>query len=175
LIVILSAFAGLSDKPHVFRRALLLGAPAFVIHVLMLSGVGGLVIPGLVLNVLFFVFIFVMLFRHILHSKVVEAEILYGAVSCYFLIGYVWAFLNQILYVIEPASFSFAASKMVTGYDFLYYSFVSLTTLGYGDITPTTDYGKSLAMVEAVVGVFYMALVVARLVSLYGAESKSKS
>ncbi len=175
LIVILAAVAEVSDRRNVFRWAILLGTPAFILQGLTIAGVHGLQIPGLVLTVIFFVFILVVLFQHILHSKVVEAEILYGAVSCYLLISYVWAFLYQLLYVLEPAAFSYGANEALTGYDFFYFSFITMTTLGYGDITPAMDYAKSLAIIEAIVGVFYTALVVARLVSLYGARSRTTS
>jgi hypothetical protein len=50
----------------------------------------------------------------------------------------------------------------------MYYSYVTLTTLGYGDITPASSYARSSAVLEAMTGVLYMAILVARLVSLYG-------
>ncbi len=175
LVVILAAVAEVSDQRTVFRWAVALGTPTFAALLLNIAGVTALRVPSLVLTVVFFVYILVVLFRHILRSQVVEAEVLYGAIACYLLISYIWAFLYQILYVLEPAAFSYGAHEALTFFDFLYYSFITITTLGYGDLLPATNHAKSLAVVEAIVGVFYTALVIARLVSLYGAQARATS
>ena len=175
LVVILAAVAEVSDQRTVFRWAVALGTPAFISQGLTIAGVAALEVPSLVLIVVFFVYILVVLFRHLLHSRVVEAEILYGAIACYLLISYVWAFLYQILYILDPGAFSYGAHEALTFFDFLYYSFITITTLGYGDLLPATNHAKSLAVVEAIVGVFYTALVIARLVSLYGAQARASS
>ncbi len=174
-MVILAAVAEVSDQRTVFRWAVVLGTPTFIILGLNIVGVETLGVPSLVFTVVFFVYILVVLFRHLLHSRVVEAEILYGAIACYLLISYVWAFLYQILYILDPGAFSYGAHEALTFYDFLYYSFITITTLGYGDLLPATNHAKSLAVVEAIVGVFYTALVIARLVSLYGAQARATS
>ena len=175
LVVILAAVAEVSDQRTVFRWAVALGTPTFAALLLNIAGVSALKVPSLVLTVVFFVYILVVLFRHILRSRVVEAEVLYGAIACYLLISYVWAFLYQILYILDPGAFSYGAHEALTFFDFLYYSFVTITTLGYGDLLPATNHAKSLAVVEAIVGVFYTALVIARLVSLYGAQARATS
>ena len=175
LVVILAAVAEVSDQRMVFRWAVVLGTPAFVILGLNIVGIEALGVPSLVLTVVFFVYILVVLFRHILRSRVVEAEVLYGAIACYLLISYVWAFLYQILYILDPGAFSYGAHEALTFFDFLYYSFITITTVGYGDLTPATDHAKSLAVVEAIVGMFYTALVIARLVDLYSAQTRTTS
>ena len=175
LLVILAAVGEVSDRRVEFKRALVLGVPAFATLGLTVAGITLVEVLSLALTVVFFVYILVVLFRHILHSRVVEAEVLYGAIACYLLISYIWAFLYQILYLLEPGAFSYGASETLTFFDFLYYSFITMTTLGYGDLTPVSDHAKSLAVIEAIVGVFYTALVIARLVGLYGTQASTTS
>ncbi len=91
-----------------------------------------------------------------------------GAISVYFLIGLSWGLLYLTLESLSPGSFQ----GQLTGQgdhaaDLIYYSFVTLTTLGYGEITPVTAIARSSALLEATLGVLYMATLVARLVGMY--------
>jgi len=130
---------------------------------------------GLILGSIFFGFVALALLKHIIHTDNVEAEIIYGAVSCYLIIGLAWTMIVQTLFEFHPESFTYTGQDPATFFDFLYYSFVSLTTFGYGDLTPLGDFAKALAIVEAVIGVFYMGIIISRLVSLYGRQSTTRS
>ena len=82
------------------------------------------------------------------------------------LVAQLWALVYTFLYLIEPASFHLPQGQV----DFLifeYYSFVTLTTLGYGDITPLTKVAKAFSVVEAVVGQLYLVVVVAWFVGMH--------
>jgi Ion channel len=92
-----------------------------------------------------------------------------GAVALYILIGVVWAEACQLVSSYIPAAYAGIVHGR-TQYDratWLYFSFVTLTTVGYGDITPVAHIAKSLAILEALLGQLYPAIVLARLVSLH--------
>jgi len=96
-----------------------------------------------------------------------------GALSVYLLLGYVWGIVFTILETLQPGSFNLALSSAgaVGGSreafgQLLYYSYITLSTLGYGDITPLSEGARSLAALEALTGQIYLAVLVARLVGL---------
>jgi voltage-gated potassium channel len=94
---------------------------------------------------------------------------LVGAICVFLLLGIIWSFAYSILELAVPGSFS----GFEPGHDprsdssWLYFSFVTLTTLGYGDITPESATARTFAFMQAVVGQFYIAVLVAGLVSAY--------
>ncbi len=126
---------------------------------------------------LFFITVGIIILKNImLHIRRVTAELVYGAINVYLLIGLSFAFILALVEFIQPGSITGLESLSVSDdsiIPFLYFSFVTMTTLGYGDITPTTGPAASLVYVEAVVGQLYVAIMIARLVGLYVAhESK---
>jgi voltage-gated potassium channel len=90
----------------------------------------------------------------------------------YLLLGLSWALLYAFLNRIAPGSFSGMqhTALELQVWEFVYTSFVTLTTLGYGDISPMTPIARSLAYMEAIVGQFYLAVLVASLVGTYIAD-----
>ena len=94
---------------------------------------------------------------------------LVGAVCVYLLLGTIWAFAYSMLDVVAPGSFNNIAMGADRGWDsgWLYFSFVTMTTLGYGDISPASATARTLAYMQAVFGLFYVAILVAGLVSGY--------
>ena len=106
-------------------------------------------------------------------ASAVDAEHLYAALSAYLLAGIFFGLFYWVLEQITPGSFSAAGefSRMSA----LYFSFVTLATLGYGDIVPRTDVARGLAIVEGVGGQLFLAVLVARLVSLYGRGAPERS
>lgn len=92
-----------------------------------------------------------------------------GAICIYLLLGVMWAIAYAVLEYSQPGSFRglTEATSAVWNADWVYFSFITITTLGYGDITPLTQTARSLAFSEAIVGQFYIAVLVAGLVSAY--------
>ncbi|MFM0666784.1 potassium channel family protein [Paraburkholderia sediminicola] len=92
-----------------------------------------------------------------------------GAVALYILIGVVWAEAYQLVNSHIPAAYAGMTHESAphNRATWLYFSFVTLTTVGYGDITPVTHIARSLAILEALIGQLYPAIVLARLVSLH--------
>lgn len=96
-----------------------------------------------------------------------------GAVAVFMLLGLVWASAYELLHLMRPEAFSGAVGDAPGSPTWIYYSFVTLTTMGYGDITPVHPVARSLAISEAFTGQLYLAITLARLVTLYvGARAK---
>jgi hypothetical protein len=83
------------------------------------------------------------------------------------LLGLVWANAYALLHLIHPDAFSGAVGKAPGALTWIYYSFVTLTTMGYGDITPVHPIARSLAISEALSGQLYIAVTLARLMALH--------
>jgi len=112
----------------------------------------------------------------------VTADKIYGAICVYFLIGYAWAFCYAILEQLEPGSFTgppetgAVADYVARVIRMRYFSFVTLTTVGFGDIVPRSNAARTFATLEAVMGQIYLAVLVARLVGLHIVDaSRAKS
>lgn len=112
--------------------------------------------------------------RQVIYGVEMNANRLYGAVCVYLMIGILWAVLYDFLYYVKPEAFAGVSGGDETQMVWVYYSFVTLTTLGYGDILPISVSARTLAYSEAILGVFYMAMLVAALVSGYLAVKQTE-
>jgi voltage-gated potassium channel len=114
----------------------------------------------------------------VLRAGRITADKIYGAICFYLLIGFAWAFVYAILEQIDPGSFSMpqetggVAEHVARIMRLRYFSFVTLTTLGFGDITPRSAEARNLVVLEAIMGQLYLAILVARLVGLHIAHGK---
>jgi voltage-gated potassium channel len=114
--------------------------------------------------------------QRVLDGDYVDMNRIAGAISIYMLIGLIWSCLYFFVSLIEPQAFNGLPDLSTDDVrnvnaafmDLLYYSYVSLSTLGYGDITPVSRAAQSLAYLEAICGVMYVAVLVAALVGSYG-------
>ena len=113
-------------------------------------------------TILYF-YIVVLLVRNLLSQRVITANLIYCAISIYLLIGIMWAGLYVVLEGISPGSFSGISETT----DLLYFSFVTLTTVGFGDVAPLSILAKRLAIFEAAMGGIYMAIIIAMIVGRY--------
>jgi len=111
--------------------------------------------------------------RFAMRATLVDAEHLYAALSAYLLAGIFFGLFYWVIEQIAPGTF--AAAGDFSRMSAIYFSFVTLATLGYGDIVPRTDVARGLAIVEGVGGQLFLAVMVARLVSLYSrAEPRTR-
>ncbi|MEX1330456.1 MAG: potassium channel family protein [Desulfobacterales bacterium] len=116
----------------------------------------------------FFAYAAINILRIIAKSKEVTSETIFAAIVAYMLIALMWAFLYMILERVSPGSFSFPEIGFrEESIRFEYFSFITITTLGYGDITPLTNRASALALIEAVVGQMYLVVLVAWLVGMH--------
>jgi len=134
-----------------------------------------LLAPALFLCVL--AAIFVLVVRWMMRAGHINAEVLCAAICGYLLLGIFWAVLYSILIAVrqmwfphDPAAFTSTNDDAFEPRDLLYFSYMTLTTTGYGDIVPRGAEVRMFAVLEAMVGLFYNTIVIARFVSLYGVK-----
>ncbi len=123
-------------------------------------------------HVFLFVFLSLAIFntmRQVAVGTEINPNRIVGAICVYLLLGVIWSIFYLVIEFFEPGSFRglTEAASPAWNPDWIYFSFVTITTLGYGDITPLTQTARSFAFAEAVVGQFYIAVLVAGLVSAY--------
>ena len=169
-----------SSKKRHFLIALCLGLPALATTwANTLVANSALEVVTQVFWLLFFLFTALTILPYVLRADKVTREIIFGAISVYLLLGVAWGGVYSLLEVARPGSFIVAAENnpdnVLNMSDFNYYSFTTLTTLGYGDITPVTSRARSLAILEAITGVLYMAVLIATLVGTHVAHSIGSS
>jgi hypothetical protein len=125
-------------------------------------------------SLLFVGFVVVNLLRFTLGAPRVNAEVLCAALSIYLMIGLLWMFAYLLAAQLTPDAFGFnvgpASDRAMNSNNALYFSFVTLCTVGYGDIVPLSLMARMLAILEAITGVFYVTVLVARLVAMYSSE-----
>ena len=134
----------------------------------VLLDVVGLSYLHLFVLLVFYIWITWMACTQVLFSGRVDGNKIVGAICIYLLIGLIWALLY--LFFIQAIPGAFNGLDQGIWYDnfadAVYYSYVTLTTLGYGDISPVTPIARFLVYIEAVIGVFYMAILVASLIGI---------
>jgi hypothetical protein len=109
------------------------------------------------------------IFGHMFRAEKVDRGLVASAITVYLLLGVIWGAAYLTIYIINPGTFEApGVDPDYASVHFLYYSYVTLTTLGYGDITPVSPTARILSVTEAITGVLYTAILIARLVSLYG-------
>jgi hypothetical protein len=128
-------------------------------------------------GILFIGFVIANLFHFILRAPRVTAEVLCAGISGYLLLGILWILAYTIVAEHSPGSFAWtvgpASSHDMRGFTAIYFSYITLCTVGYGDIVPVMPVARMLAALEAMTGTFYMAVMIARLVSLYSSRKPS--
>jgi len=121
-----------------------------------------------IFGALFFGYAVLIILQMIAGSTEVTRETIFAAVVAYLLIALMWAFLYMILEMVAPGSFSFPDKSIrVETMQFEYFSFITITTLGYGDITPLTNRASALTLLEAIIGQIYLVVLVAWLVGMF--------
>jgi len=170
-ILVTAAYAA-SESRRTFLVAVFLAAPSFGLQVAH-SFTRGAVVGELLflMYAIFYGFTIVHVLRYVLTPGDVTVDKICGAISGYILAGLLWTALYLFLDQIHPGSFAYSGVKdsteLLTFPDLLYFSFVTLTTTGYGDVVPVTGHARSLAILEQLAGTFYIAILIARLTGLY--------
>lgn len=111
-----------------------------------------------------------LLIQTLLRQSQVTADLIKGGICIYLLIAILWSLLYQAIAVLDPQAF-LSLPEHRDNNPFVYFSFITLTSTGFGDIVPINPVAKLLASFEAMFGQLYLAIVIARLVSLYNNQS----
>lgn len=118
--------------------------------------------------ILFFGFATINILQFIFKQKEVSKEVIFAAVVVYLMMAFMWSYAYGLLEHFEPGSFSVPEGQLKDDrFLWIYYSFVTITTLGYGDMTPLTDRASGLAVFEAISGQIYLVVLVAWLVGMH--------
>ncbi len=136
-------------------------------------------IANALLTLTFLTLMTITVIRDVLRWQV-TADSLKGVVCAYFMISFTFAYLYYLIGYIHPGAFAFAHLPDLTALDhtrylsqMIYYSFTTILQIGYGDITAMSDAAQTASVIEGLFGQFYIAILVARLVSLYSLREKS--
>ncbi len=182
-LLLVAAIVSLCFERRQRLFALVLGIPT------VLLSLGGHALPGEagvpvlfaghLCEVLFLLGASVLIVKSLFSAPMLTFDSIFGAVCGYLFLGLGWAVLYSLIEGFQPGSFEISP-KLVTGGEaarplpqvLTYYSFVTLTTVGYGDISPVSAATRTLAWLEAITGQFYLAVIVAGLVSVLAAKGK---
>jgi hypothetical protein len=175
--ILISGIFAISDKKRHTITASLLALPMLIsIWASRFLEIPLLDLTKNLFGILFFAYTIIISLFFILKEREITRDVISGAIVVYLLIGVMWAFIFSILELLEPGSFSIAEGPIRESRSiFFYYSFVTLTTLGYGDITPLTDPARSFSLLEAVIGQIYITVLIALLVGKYISQSMEKN
>lgn len=123
------------------------------------------------LSGIFLLQMLVMIIIHIQKENEVTLDLIMASACAYILIGLVWAYFYHFVEVLHPKSFTLPWTPGDDLWDFYYYSFVTLTTVGYGDIVALTKPARALSILEALTGQLYLAIMISRLVGLHASQA----
>ncbi len=169
LAVVLAAVAAVRLTPALTWVAVLLGGPAMVLTVLeaVQPDADAVVLASAAFHVPFYFYISYAMLKYLFHDDRVTRDELFATGAAFTVVAWGFAYVYAACQVVWPGSFIGEAGNGDRGwFELLYLSFSTLTSVGLSDVVPVEGHARSFVMVEMVAGVFYVALVVARLVSL---------
>lgn len=174
LLVVLGAMSVLATSRHVFVAGLALGlfagfgAPALHFMGAVTPALHGVIrysLWGAYLS--FFALVMFVLLKSIFTDYRVTGDKIYAAISCYLILGIFWALIYAVIEDIDPTAFGRVMPQWGGSFsELIYYSFTTLTTLGYGDITPETAVAQTFSYLEAISGQLFVTILIARLVGM---------
>ncbi|HXZ80820.1 MAG TPA: ion channel [Terriglobales bacterium] len=170
-VVLLCVYA-VSFRRSLLVIALVLAIPALLQRILFSrADAGSFIILNTALSFVFDVFVVTVIFRRIFARDESTSETIYGALCIYLLLGFGFASLYGALARLQPRSFYLDplsnTHTVPRLFDFVYYSFATMTSVGATGIVPVTDNARSLSVIEAILGVLYLAVLISRLITTY--------
>lgn len=172
LVILMLALRASRAGGHETSLGYVLVVPAMVLHAAAAfsEDAGILYSVSLVAQAAFHAFVVVCLLRYVRRDEIMTRDELFAAAGLYVLTAFVFAYLYALIEHLQPGAFVINAANNPEGgvrwWDLLYFSFTCLTSVGFGDVTPTNDHARSLVMIQQMGGVLYFALVVSRLVTM---------
>jgi hypothetical protein len=175
-IIFLASLYAIGKRQNDLRIAVLLLLPVitamwvtYFVHVPYLSLVGDCC------SILFLAFTIIIILSTLFKEKEVTLDVIYSAFVSFMLIALMWAFIFDILEGLSPGSFLVTQGQFEDSrIHFIYYSFVTITTVGFGDILPVSLTARAFSIVEMVVGQIFLIVLIARLVGINITQSMDK-
>jgi hypothetical protein len=160
-----------------FRRSLLILALALAIPAMLQRAMipsadrSALAVASILLSFVFDIFIIVVLFRHVFSNSEPNSETVFGALCIYMLIGFSFASVYNLLTMLHPNAFYLDPlinpHTFPNRFDFVYFSFGTITSLGATGVVAVLPQARSFAILEAILGILYLAVLIARLMVAY--------
>jgi hypothetical protein len=167
-VVLLAVWAVRSTSSLTWVAATL-GGPAMVLTVIEAAApdTDWVILASAAFHAPFYLFVSYAMVRYLFHDDVVTRDELYATGAAFTVVAWAFAYLYAAVQVIWPRSFvDYQGTGELDWFQMLFLSFTTLTSVGLSDVLPVLDHARSLVMIEQVAGVFYVALVVARLIGL---------
>jgi hypothetical protein len=175
-LVFMSSIYAVSNKKSFVFIASALALPMFIsLWEPHIGKIPLLALTGELFGILFMAFIIVEILSFIFKERNVSSNVIYASIVVYLLLAVMWAFIFKVVESLQPGSFTVPHQIAGEGRAlFSYYSFVTITTLGYGDIAPIKGLARAFSILEAVVGQTYLVILVSRLVGINIAQAMNK-
>ncbi len=178
-VVFLTAIYVISSSRKHFIIGMILMIPTLILTWgIKFYRVEALEFISLIGSVFFFCYIAWLILADILRTKMVTMDIIAAGISVYLFFGNIFGFIYAVIGRVDPNAFtipattaSYLGDNLSDVSSAMYFSFVTLTTLGYGDITPINDFARSLAFLEAAMGQIYLTVLIASLVGVHISSS----
>ncbi len=175
LVLIVSIYAISDEKRKYVITSIVLVIPALIIAALYsITGDAEFLVVSYISKIVFLLYVSYVSLRHVLTAERVSEDTIFGSICVYLLLGLTWAHIYSLIEHVNPGSYlglaqDYAHSEFATNIlrDFIYHSFTTLTTVGYGDIVPVSMLARTFNILEAIIGQVYMTVLVARIIGLY--------
>lgn len=170
-LLLVSGLYAFSDVKNFFHFTVIFFIAAIVVDLMQFFDPEGQLINTLraLLTAPVLALLLIMTLKSILKAKTVDKDVIYAALSGYILIGYIGGFLTIAISLIYPGSYNVEGG--IRGLEAIYFSFVTMTTLGYGEILPLTEQSRALTIILSILGPMYVAILIAMIVSKYASRS----
>lgn len=170
-IVLLSVYA-VGIRRGLLIMALVLAVPRLFQHFVYTSNDASFMsVLSMCLSFIFDLFIIVVMLRRVYLCDEPSTETIFGALSIYLLIGYTFASVYGMVARFQPHAFYLDPltnnHSVPNRFDFIFYSFGTMTALGASGIAPSSDQARALTVIQSMLGIFYLAVLIARLMSAY--------
>ena len=166
-LLLISGVASLSERKAAFAAITVIGVIALALRWTdSLIPLPALRVADYVATIVCVLLFCLVILARVFKRGAVTFRRIEGAIAAYLLLGMAWAYAYQLIDYIDPGAFSGTVTRSGGFSSWAYFSFVTLATLGYGDISPVHPVARSLATAEAITGQLYLTILIARLVSL---------
>lgn len=168
MLAVGSAVVAVRRTPNVSRVVFFLGAPTIVFTLLeaIFSDTDAIVLVSGLLHAPFYFYVSYAMLRYLFHDDVITTDEYYATGAAFTVVAWGFAYLFAAVQVVWPGSFSNPDGFDQSWFELLYLSFSTLTSVGLSDIVAVDEQARAVLMVEMMIGVFYVAMVVARMVGL---------
>ncbi len=175
IIFVATIYAASQKRTHIIIAAILLIPTLLAVWTEDIPTHNTLLTIGYICGLIVFAFAVISILKYIFTEQVVTRQTISAAVVIYLLLALMWTFIYRLIENLYPGSFAVAHDKLQDAPNiYLYFSLVTITTLGYGDISPTGGQAVSMAVLEAVTGQIYLVVVVAWFVGMYVSKKSKK-